>query len=192
MTTIKTIIRPTALLPLIASALLAGCGDSPHPGDSVDRALLHDRVTASISDFKIIDPSIQRFFDTAHAYVIFPEVVTGALGVGGAHGDGEVYEKGKFVGYADVSQGSIGAQIGGQKYSEIIFFQNEGSFVDFKYSSLEFDARASAVAASAGAAATADYSRGVVIFTLPQSGLMAQAAIGGQKFRYEPASAPTR
>ncbi|HUO06929.1 MAG TPA: hypothetical protein VM008_01240 [Phycisphaerae bacterium] len=174
---------------VFAALMLGACGSTPNPGDSADRQELRDQVKAAIHDFKVTDPSIQRFFDTAYAYVVFPEVVTAAVGVGGAHGNGEVFEKGKFIGYADVSQGSIGAQLGAQKYAEILFFQNEGSFVDFKYSTMEFDARATAVAASAGAAAAADYRRGVITFTLPESGLMAQAAIGGQKFRYEAAPA---
>lgn len=166
---------------------LAACGTHPNPGDSVDRQLLTERTQAAIHDFKEIDPSIQRFFDTAYAYVVFPRVITAAIGVGGAHGNGEVFQRGQLVGYADISQGSIGAQLGAQKYAEVLFFENEGSFVDFKQSTLEFDARATAVAASNGAAAAADYRRGVITFTLPESGLMAQAAVGGQKFRYEPA-----
>jgi lipid-binding SYLF domain-containing protein len=167
--------------------VLAACGAHPNPGDSVDRELLHERTVAAIHDFNETDPSIKRFFDTAHAYVVFPHIVTAAVGVGGAHGNGEVYEKGKLVGYADVSQASIGAQLGGQSFAEVLFFENEGSFVDFKFSELVFDARATAIAASSGAAATADYQRGVITFTRPESGLMAQAAIGGQKFRYEAA-----
>jgi lipid-binding SYLF domain-containing protein len=178
--------RQWAVAAMLAT-MMAGCGTNPNPGDSVDRQLLSERTQAAIHDFKETDPSIQRFFDTAHAYVVFPAVVTAAVGVGGAHGDGEVFQNGKLIGYADVSQGSVGVQLGAQKYAEVLFFENEGSFVDFKYSTLEFDARATAIAASRGAAAAADYRRGVITFTLPESGLMAQAAIGGQKFRYEPA-----
>lgn len=174
-----------AIVPAVL--LLAACGTTPNPGDSREREVLHARVAASMNDFRTVDPSVQRFFTSSHAYVVFPRIISGAAGIGGAHGDGEVYENGKFVGYADVSQGSIGVQLGGQKYGEILFFQNEGSFVDFKYSGMEFDARATAIAASNGAAATADYRRGVVTFTLPESGLMAQAAVGGQKFRFESA-----
>jgi hypothetical protein len=179
--------RCASVAVIFGGLMLAACGTTPNPGDSVDRQILDDQVQAAIHDFKATDPSIQRFFDTAYAYVVFPEIVTAAVGVGGAHGNGEVFEKGKLVGYADVSQGSVGAQLGAQKYGEILFFENEGSFVDFKYSTMAFDARATAVAASAGAAAAADYRRGVITFTLPESGLMAQAAIGGQKFRFEAA-----
>lgn len=173
---------------MMVGGLMAGCAATPNPGTESDKALLRSQVQAVIADFKREDPTIQRFFETAEAYVVFPEVVTGALIVGGAHGDGEVYQKGQLIGYADVSQGSFGAQIGGQKYAEVIFFQNEGALVDFKYGTLEFDARATAIAASRGAAEAANYRRGVIIFTLPQGGLMAQAAVGGQKFRFLPVS----
>ena len=165
---------------------LAACGATPNPGDSVERDQLHQRVLASINDFRGVDPSIDRFIKSAHAYAVFPRILTAAVGVGGAHGNGEVFENGKLVGYSDVSQGNIGVQLGAQRYAEIIFFENEGAFIDFKYATTEFDARATAIAASRGAAATADYRRGVIIFTLPETGLMAQAAIGGQKFRFEP------
>jgi lipid-binding SYLF domain-containing protein len=172
---------------LAAGVMMGACASTPNPGGSEDRALLHSRVDAAIRDFKTQDPTIQTFFDTAEAYAVFPAIISGAIVFGGAHGDGEVYQKGKFIGYADVSQASVGAQLGGQKYGEMIFFQNEGSLVDFKFGTMEFDARATAIAASKGAAAAADYRRGVIIFTLPESGLMAQAAVGGQKFRFEPA-----
>ena len=178
--------KARALLAMGLMMAAAGCGSTPNTGTSEDREVLHSRVQTCMADFKAEDPTIQRFFDTAEAYVVFPRVVTGALVVGAAHGHGEVYQKRQLIGYADVTQGSVGAQIGGQRFAEVIFFQNESSLVDFKYGTLEFDARATAIAASRGAGTTADYRRGVVIFTLPESGLMAQAAIGGQKFRYTP------
>jgi lipid-binding SYLF domain-containing protein len=171
---------------LLLAGLLAGCGTTPNIGSTGDRELLHARAQAALADFKAADPTLQLLMDKAHAYAIFPRVITAAIGLGGAHGDGEVYRGNVVIGYSDLSQGSIGAQLGGQKYAELILFQNESSLVSFQQATLEFDARATAVAASKGAAAAADYSRGVLVFTLPEGGLMAQAAVGGQKFRYIP------
>ena len=153
---------------------------------------MHEQVQATLDDVKKTDPTIQKFFDSAYGYAVFPEIVTAGVGVGGAGGDGEVFEKGKFVGYTDLSQGTVGLQLGAQKYGEIIFFEKESAITAFKSGTTEFDARATAVAASAGAAATANYSNGVAVFTIPIGGLMAQAAVGGQKFRYEAADKPTR
>jgi lipid-binding SYLF domain-containing protein len=168
------------------ATLLAACSASPYPGDFSERDIMHSRVNAAIADFKHNDPSIQNLFEKAEAYVVFPRVVTGAVVFGGAKGRGEVYERGRLVGYAVVTQGSFGAQLGGQEYAEVIFFQNESAFVDFKSGSHEVDARATAIAASNGAAATADYRRGVIVFTLPEGGLMAQASVGVQKFGFQP------
>ncbi len=94
------------------------------------------------------------------------------------------------VGYCKVAQGTIGAQIGGQKYYELIFFQNDSTLSTFKEGSMEFSAQASAVAAAEGAATNADYEHGVAVFTKPRSGLMAEASIGGQKFSYQPKVTP--
>ena len=171
----------------ISVVFLAACGTTPNVGDSVDREVLRSQSKAALADFKTADPTLDRLLATSNAYVVFPRIIEGAVGVGGAHGNGEVYQGGKFIGYADVSQATIGLQLGGQKFGELILFRNEGTFADFTHSTYEMDARASAIAASKGAASTADYSKGVLVFTLPESGVMAQAALGVQKFRYTPA-----
>ena len=90
------------------------------------------------------------------------------------------------MGQATVSKATIGAQVGGQSFSEVIFFETPATLQDFKESKLELTAGVSAVAAAEGAAQTAKYQQGVAVFTMPKKGLMAQAAVGGQKFRFEP------
>jgi len=167
-----------------AAAILSACGSTPNTGTYEERDMLHDQVNKSLADFRSIDPSLNDRLDHAYAYAIFPSVVTAAVGIGGGHGNGEVYQGSRLIGRADMSQANIGAQLGGQKFAELILFENDGSLNQFQGGTIEFDARASAVAASKGAAASANYDRGVIVFTLPESGLMAQAAIGGQKFRY--------
>ena len=140
----------------------------------------------TIAKFKEKDPRIQRFFDHAYGYVVYPTVGTGAFIIGGAHGTGLVYEKGKIVGRSSLSQGTIGLQAGGQSYSEIIFFKDKAELDSLKERKLKLAAKATAIAATAGAAATADYSEGVAIFTMGKGGLMVQAAIGGQELTFEP------
>ena len=176
-----------AVLPsLLLAVFFGGCGNTLKPPTGKQRELLAARSQAALNDFKTRDKSLVNLLPTAHAYAIFPDVVVGAAGIGGAHGEGEVYQNGKLVGYADISQVSIGLQLGGQRFAELILFENETSFVNFTHAQVELDARASAVASSEGAAGAANYSRGAIIFTMPLAGLMAQAAIGGQKFRYAP------
>ena len=107
-------------------------------------------------------------------------------GKDGSHLHFEVYENGKMIGFADLTQASIGLQAGGQTFSEIIVFENENALNKFKNNKLEFSAQASAVALKAGASAQARFENGVAVFTKPKGGLMFEASIGGQKFNFKP------
>jgi lipid-binding SYLF domain-containing protein len=129
---------------------------------------------------------MQSLFDNSYGYVIFPNVGKGAIGVGGAAGNGIVSENGKTIGSAKMKQVSVGFQFGGQAYREVIFFENKGALNRFKQNKFEFSAQASAVAATAGASTNVKYREGVMIFTQQKGGLMYEASIGGQKFSYTP------
>ena len=145
-----------------------------------------------------------EFFKTAYGYAVFPTIGKGGVGIGGAYGKGCVYAKGKHVGDTSMAQVTIGFQLGGEGFSEIIFFQDERSFKEFTGGNFEFGADAQAVAitlaaqakasstgASAGASATKHeaatagaYHKGMATFTIIKGGLMYEASIGGQKFSY--------
>ena len=112
----------------------------------------------------------------------------GGLVVGGAGGSGIVFEHGKAVGRTSLSQVTIGAQIGGQSYYEIIFFETAESLAAFKKGEWTMAAQVSAVALSSGASADAKYKEGVAVFTLSKGGAMAEASVGGQKFSFKPMS----
>jgi len=99
-------------------------------------------------------------------------------------GNGIVYERGVMIGKAKMSQVSVGFQLGGQAYRELIFFENQESLDRFKKNKFEFSAQASAVAAKAGASANAQYRDGVMIYTQQKGGLMYEASVGGQKFKF--------
>lgn len=130
------------------------------------------------------DKDMSKFFNSAVAYVIFPNVGKGGLGVGGAAGNGILYEKGKPVGTAKLTQVTIGFQAGGQAYREVIFFETLEELEKFKANKVQLSAQASAVAAATGASANAKYNEGVAIFTLAKKGLMYEASVGGQKFKF--------
>lgn len=132
------------------------------------------------------DDGMAKFFNSSVGYVIFPNVGKGGLGVGGASGRGAVYQGGKLVGRAKLTQISIGFQAGGQSYREIVFFENSESLERFKDNRVELSAQVSAVAAAAGASADAKYVEGVAVFTMQKGGLMYEASVGGQKFKFEP------
>ncbi|MGD8775454.1 MAG: lipid-binding SYLF domain-containing protein [Syntrophobacterales bacterium] len=140
----------------------------------------------TIANFKKKDPGMKRFFDNAYGYAVYPTIGAGAFIVGGAHGSGLVYEKGKIIGRSNLSQGSVGLQAGGQSYSEIVFFKDKAALDGLKKGHVKFAGQASAIAATAGASADADYSGGVAVFTMGKGGLMLQASIGGQELTFEP------
>ena len=161
----------------------------------------------TIKEFKKI-PVVAKFFGNAHAYAIFPSIGKGGLGIGGSHGKGQVYHGGKVIGFSSTSDISVGFQAGGQAYSQVVFLQNAEALKRFTTGEFEFGASASAIAvqstagasastegtgASASASKTADkktananYQDGVAVFTMAKGGLMFEAAVGGQKFTYQP------
>jgi lipid-binding SYLF domain-containing protein len=142
----------------------------------------------AIDAFKTADSSLGAFFTNSAGYAVFPDVGKGGFIVGGARGKGIVYEKGNPVGRATMTQASIGAQAGGETFAEVIFFETPAALSDFKAGKFEMSADISAVAASQGASKAAQYKKGVAVFTVAKRGLMVQASVGGQKFKFEPAA----
>ncbi|MBS1599065.1 MAG: hypothetical protein JST75_12645 [Bacteroidetes bacterium] len=132
------------------------------------------------------DASMENLFKHSYGYVVFPNIGKGAAGVGGAAGWGTVYEKGKIIGTAHMTQISIGAQAGGAAYREVIFFQSKNALDRFTNSKFEFSAETSAIAVKSGASANANYRDGVVVFSQEKGGLILDASLGGQKFSYRP------
>ncbi len=173
---------------VVACALLTGCSTAPKSAEK--QAALTTRSENAVEMAKKADPGLQKFFDTAVGYAAFPSVGKGAAGIGAAYGRGEVFEGGKLVGYATLTQASIGLALGGQKYTELIFFESKAALDRFKSGTFAFAAQASAVALKSGVSANAKYANGVAVFTLGEAGLMYEASIGGQKFAYEPVKTP--
>lgn len=146
---------------------------------------LHDKAQDAKAEILENDPDMQRFFDSAVAWVIIPTVGKGGIGIGGARGKGLLYEDEDVTAEVTLSQLTVGFQAGGQAYSEFIFFKDDVALADFKRGNYELGAQASAVAVTAGASADANYSGGVAIFTQAKGGLMYEASVGGQKFKVE-------
>jgi lipid-binding SYLF domain-containing protein len=143
-------------------------------------------VQAALERFKKADSTVAKRFESAAGYVVFPNVGKGGFIVGGAHGNGQAFVKGNLIGTAALSQVTVGAQVGGQEFSEIIFFEDDAALKRFKESKVEMSAQVSAVAASEGAAGNAKYVEGVMVVTLAKGGLMAEASVGGQKLKFTP------
>lgn len=162
--------------------------------------------SSTINVFKQ-SPKVQPYFKNAYGYAVFPTVGKGGLGIGASHGKGRVYRGGKVTGTASMTKLSIGFQAGGQAFSQIIFLEDKRAYDEFTSGEFEFDAQASAVAITAGAQAKAGtegatasasagpktgaqapakYSKGMAVFVHIKGGLMYEASIGGQKFKFEP------
>jgi lipid-binding SYLF domain-containing protein len=141
---------------------------------------------ATVTTYEKSDPGLAAWFSRAPGYVVFPGVGKGGFGVGGAHGSGVLFEKGQPIGKASMTQVTIGAQVGGQAFSEVIFFETPQALASFTNGNFEFAAAVSAVALKSGASNEAKYKNGVAVFTATKGGMMLEASIGGQKFKYEP------
>ncbi len=173
------------------------------PAMSADDAAYSDTIQV----FKNAGDSAQ-YFKTAYGYAVFPSIGKGGIGIGGAHGKGRVYARGKQTGTVSMTQVTYGLQLGGQVYSQIIFFEDKRAFDEFTSGNFEFGAQATAVALTAGVSAEANtgggaaagasggendattrsggFRKGMAIFTVAKGGLMYEATLGGQKFKYTP------
>lgn len=175
-----SLLRPAAVM-IIASLFIVNDGFAQKK--SKDKKIVADAKEAK-AEFINTDGLMKNLFDNAYGYVIFPNVGKGGIGIGGAAGNGAVYQRGQLIGMAKMTQVTVGFQWGGQAYREVIFFETKSDLDRFKENNLEFSAQASAVAATAGASGNAKYANGVMIFTQIKGGLMYEASIGGQKFSY--------
>ena len=142
-----------------------------------------DKSAETIGEFKK-SPVVQPFFKNAYGYAVFPTVGKGGIGIGGAHGKGIVIRGDTTVADTSLSQVTIGFQLGGQVYSQFIMFKDKTAFEHFSRGNFEMGAQVSAVAITLGASADANYDGGVAVFTIAEGGLMYEASVGGQKFKY--------
>jgi lipid-binding SYLF domain-containing protein len=152
-------------------------------------------------------PAVQKFFKNSYGYAVFPTIGKAGFVIGGSYGKGQVYRSGKVTGKVSVVEGSIGFQLGGQAFSQIVFFEDKRAYDEFTSGSFEFEATAQAVVITAGAQAQGgtagasagasagpktgvqaetNYHKGMAIFVHAKGGLMYEASIGGQKFTFEP------
>lgn len=172
---------------------------------------LADDYTNSIDVFKKAVES-KDFFAKSYGYAVFPNVGRAGFVVGGAHGSGRVYEKGNYIGDSSMTQLSVGWQAGAEGFQQIIFFEDERALREFTKGQFEFSADASATVITAAAGASArttggsagasggqhdaktagKFYKGMATFVVVKGGLMASAAVGGQKFSFTPKGAPKK
>jgi len=169
------------------TALMIGMSACAHaPTTESERQNAEARAMATVQQMEARDPGLKYLLDQAYAYAVFPDIGKGGFIVGGAHGRGVLFERGRPNGFIELNQASIGAQIGGQTFAEMIVFRDQYAVGRLKQGPFELAGNASAVALNAGAAATANFINGVAVFTMPHGGLMAELSVSGQKLNYQP------
>lgn len=163
----------------------SGCGGAQTRGEQES---LEARAQATLETMMARDARLKELLDTSHGYAVFPEIGKGGVLVGGAFGRGVVYEGGEPTGYLELSQASIGAQLGGQTFAELIVFQTEDALARLKTDNFDIGGDVSAVALTSGAAGAVRFEGGVAVFVMPRGGLMVDLSVNGQKIDFEPRS----
>ena len=170
---------------LITSALLmlaVACGGAPKTQS--ERATAEQQARAALDMMTAKDPTLRPLINNAAGIVVFPEVGKGGFIAGAAHGKGVLFERGQATGYVELSQGSIGAQIGAESFAELIVLRDTYNLQRLKDDTFSVGANVSAVALSAGVAGAADMREGVAVFIVPRGGLMAELSVSGQQLDY--------
>lgn len=177
--------RITLLAVMVAAAgLFLGCQTTPETPEK--RAALEDEARTALQSMTARDDTLQQVLDESYGYVVLPSVGEGGAIAGAAYGRGVAYERGRPVGYVELNQGSIGLQLGGQTYSEIIVFEDQEDFAKLQSGPITVGADATATAIGAGVAAEAQFRNGMMVFVQPQGGAMAGVAVSGQRLEFAP------
>ena len=177
-TNINNIFKPFVALVFL---VVASCGTMEKTGEDLVTDSQNTRATVVANH-----PEVGELFNEAVGYAIFPNAGKGAYIIGGASGNGTVYQNGNLIGYADMKQVDIGLQAGGKAFVEILFFENQQALDDFKNGEYELSANASAVILEKGISKEINFEEGVAVVTMPKAGAMAGISVGGQKFEFRP------
>jgi lipid-binding SYLF domain-containing protein len=173
---------PVALVLGVVGLLVLGRARVGYGADTDAELISKTRKTMDL--YKQKDPGIDSFFRRSVGYVVFPGIGKGGLVVGGAHGTGILFENGSPTGKVTMNQVSVGAQAGGQEFSQIVFYETPKVLAELKAGKAELGGQLSAVALKSGAAAGTQFKNGVAVFTAAKGGLMYEASVGGQKFDF--------
>jgi lipid-binding SYLF domain-containing protein len=175
--------KQTIRLSILTALLLASA--FPVLTTLADDADLYTEAGRAIKVFERADSGLTNLFNRSAGFAVFPSVGKGGFIFGAEHGNGLVYENGKPIGEATLTEINVGPQAGGEAFYEVIFFETADALANFKQSNFEMSAKVSVAVAAEGASINAKYRNGVIVFTLPKSGLMAQVSVGGQKFKFK-------
>lgn len=170
---------------VVVTACIAGCATAPET--RAGKADLEASARQTLRDMTMREPAIQQVLNGSAGYAVFPRIGEGGAIVGGAYGQGVLYEGGRRAGFIKVEQASVGAVLGGKSYSEIVVFRDRDALRDVKDGEYELRGDADVVVLTTGAAATTTFKGKVVAFVMPIGGLMVDVSVAGQRLKYVPA-----
>jgi len=166
----------------VVFGLVVGCSTAPRTQEARDE-LVRDAAVA-LSDWNRQAPGIESFAWAGYGYVMFPGIGKGGVGIGAGYGRGVVYEHTRHVGFADLSQGSLGLLIGGQSYQELIVFDDKATMERFKHGQFDLSADSTGVMVKWGYTTRVRLIEGVTVFFRPIGGAMVEATVSGQRFSF--------
>lgn len=173
----------TSMVAMLALSV-AACAGAPRT--ATQRENLEESARITLSRMETRDPGLRGVLDDSPGYVVFPSIGKGGAIVGGAFGRGVLFENDRPSGYVELSQASIGAQLGGQTFAELIVVHDANTLRQLKAGTFELGADASVVALTAGAAASTSFKDETTVFVMPIGGLMVDVSVSGQQISYRP------
>jgi len=174
-------------LPVTFALVIAISACATAPKSASGRSDLVTASEATLGRMRVKDPALAGLLATSAGYAVFPEIGKGGLLVGAAYGRGVLYQNGRRIGFVELNQGSLGAQIGAQTFSELIVFRDRFAVEKLKAGDFSLGANASAVMLVEGAASSADFAQGVAVFVEPRGGAMVEVSVSGQEINFVPA-----
>ena len=187
MTLTRTIALLTALCAALFAAPLAGCATAP--ATRAERDSLQTSARATLDEMIARNPAIQDTIRNVPGYAVFPSIGKGGVLIGGAHGQGILYEHGVPTGFVSVEQASIGAQLGGQTFAQLVVLRTPQEVADVRAGRFTPGAHLGVVVLSQGASTQTNFNPNASIFVLPRGGLMVDISVSGQRIKYQSFSA---
>ena len=143
-------------------------------------------VNAALDRFKKQVKGANEYLKVAKGVLVIPNVTKAGFIVGGQYGQGALKVGGKTGNYYSLAAGSVGWQIGAEKFDMIIIFTTAEALNKFRASEgweAGADAEVTMVAAGVDVPVSTLVSQHPVLgFVTDQKGLMAGVSVKGAKF----------
>ena len=166
----------------IFAALAIGCAHAPTSASAQDN--LKQRADAALRMMCENNSQVSPLLEQAAGYVVFPNAWDVAFFGGGGGGTGVVYQHGRAIGYAELSQGSFGGEAGVQKFAEIIVIRDQATLDQMRQGKFDIGGQASAVINHTGTGKTFDFGKtGIAVFVQPLAGAEVKASLEGQRVK---------